>query len=508
MGRLLLNVPHLALFTVPLERFAPGGERGPLTMTPGNTTELRRQVPAVGSLLSDVAFEDLLGRHPRALVVEELRHELQQVRADLEQHALTPDRTSATALAARVSRRMDERSQPYYRRVINGSGIVLHTGLGRARLPASAVDAIARTGGGAVRLELDLESGARGGRDGGSAVLLRTLIGCDDATVVNNNAAATLLILAALARGKRVIVSRGELVEIGGSYRIPDVLRESGGILTEIGTTNRTHLSDYANAIGADAGMILKVHTSNYRIEGFSHEVSIEDLAALGRAHAVPVVHDLGSGCLVGLQALSGCDEPGVARSVRAGADLVCFSGDKLLGGPQAGIIAGTASAVGTCRRHPLYRVLRPGRLTYVALEATLRIYEQGEQAAFDAIPSLRDLTAPPALLKRRASSLASRLRRIVGVECDVVQCESLAGGGSMPATPLPSWGVAIAAMGVPADALATALRHGDPPVIARIRDDRVLIDARTVEPSEMVEIERSLRGVVLEQMARPAAPG
>jgi L-seryl-tRNA(Ser) seleniumtransferase len=456
--------------------------------------EARRQLPAVGQLLASAAFGDLLRQHPRALVVEALRETLQGVRRRLLGELCAADALEPVALAADVSARIGNDTRRYYRRAINATGIVLHTGLGRARLSQAAVAAIADTSAGAVRLEINLDSGERGGRDEGCAALLHTLVGCEAATVVNNNAAATLLILAALARGKRIIVSRGELVEIGGSYRIPDVLRESGGVLTEVGTTNRTHLEDYTQALGSDVGLLLKVHTSNYRIEGFSHEVPVEALVELGRSRGVPVVHDLGSGSLTDLGDVSGYDEPDVRRSVHAGADAVCFSGDKLLGGPQSGVLVGTRAAIEACRRHPLYRVLRPGRLTYVALEATLRIYQQGDAVARQAIPTLRDLTASPAVLKTRAQRLAARLRAIDDIDCAVARCTSEAGGGSLPTVRLESWGVSVAHAKVSAMKVAAALRCDELPVLVRVRDDRVLMDVRTIEPHEIADVERCLR--------------
>src|SRR6185369_10752063 len=266
----------------------------------------------------------------------------------------------------RVAASLAHRSQPYYRRVVNGTGVVLHTGLGRAVLAPQAAAALAELAPHPQRRSSDLETGQRGGRDEGCARLLRELTGCEDATVVNNNAAATMLLLAAMARGKGVVLSRGELVEIGGSFRIPEVMSESGALLVEVGTTNRTHLQDYRAALegaGGTIGMLLKVHTSNYRIQGFTAEVEIEDLVALGREHGIPVGHDLGSGCAIDLARHGLTGEPLLRRSIAAGADLVCFSGDKLLGGPQAGLLIGRREAVEKCRRHPLFRALRPGRL-------------------------------------------------------------------------------------------------------------------------------------------------
>src|SRR4051812_40410621 len=297
---------------------------------PERAAAVRRAIPKVDRLLGSEELQPLIAAHSRAEVLRELRSVLDDLRRDA--HRLDASEVEIAAVARRVAEGLARRSQPYYRRVINATGVVLHTGIGRAALAPEAVSALADLAGHAQRLEIDLATGDRGGRDEGCAALLRELTGSEDATVVNNNAAATLLLLAATARGKGVVLSRGEMVEIGGSFRIPEVMRESGAILIEIGTTNRTHLRDYAAAINETTGMILKVHTSNYRIEGFTAEVEIEDLVALGRERGIPVAHDLGSGCAIDLASRGLPGEPLLRRSVAAGADLVCFSGDKLLG--------------------------------------------------------------------------------------------------------------------------------------------------------------------------------
>ncbi len=311
--------------------------------------------------------------------------------------------------------------------------------------------------------------------------------------MVNNNAAATLVILAALARGRGVLLSRGEMVEIGGSYRIPEIMEESGARLVEVGTTNRTHPRDYRRAVAEDTGMILKVHTSNYRVVGFTQEVEIEELVSLGLEHQVPVVHDLGSGCLIDLARHGRPGEQWVRRSLDAGADLVCFSGDKLLGGPQAGIIAGKAEAVERCRRHPLFRSLRPGRLIYTALEATLRLYRDEEEKVIAQIPALRRLTADAKALRRRARRWARRWRNLPGFEVSAVPCSSQAGSGSLPAREIPSAGLRLVPIGEPVAAVAARLRTGDPAILARVQDDAILFDLRTLDEHEMREIEARL---------------
>jgi L-seryl-tRNA(Ser) seleniumtransferase len=449
-----------------------------------------RAIPKVDRLLAAPDFAPLLEQHSRTGVVGGLREVLDQVRAEV--LAGQEPELGAAALAGRVERRLAERALPSYRRVINATGVILHTGLGRAVLPQEAVEALAATASSAQRLEIDLATGERGGRDEGCATLLRELTGCEAATVVNNNAGATLLILAALARGRQVVLSRGEMVEIGGSFRIPDVMEESGARLVEVGTTNRTHLEDYRRALGPETGMLLKVHPSNYRIEGFTAEVEIEELVALGREHGVPVVHDLGSGCDLARFGLTG--ETVLRRSVEAGADLVCCSGDKLLGGPQAGLLLGRREAVERCRRHPLFRALRPGRLIYTALEATLRLYRSGEATALERIPVLRKLLEPEEVLRRRARRLLRGLAGLPGLDAALVPCHSQAGSGSLPARDLPSWGVRLRPGSRAVADLAADLRTGEPAILARIQDDALLFDVRTLEEPEVAMVVERIR--------------
>ncbi len=444
-----------------------------------------RSIPKVDHLLLDESFESLASAVPRPRLLDAVRESLDAVRRELVLGSLPADGVSPAAIAARVAEHLTNEARPYYRRVLNATGVVLHTAIGRAVLPHEAVDALNATAGASQRLEIDLETGGRGGREEGCAALVRRLTGCEAATVVNNNAAATLLILAALARGKKVVISRGELVEIGGSFRIPEVMEESGAVLTEVGATNRTHLRDYERAIGPETGLLLKVHTSNYRVIGFTGEVTIEELVKLGRERGVPVVHDLGSGCLIDLAARGLPGESLVQESIAAGCDLVCWSGDKLLGGPQAGIIAGSAEAVDRCRRHPLMRAFRPGRLAYTALEATLKLYLDGEASAVERIPTLRRLLLDLATLEDRAERLAHALRQIPGLTVAVAPSSSQAGSGSLPAREIPSWGVNVVCPTVSAGALADRLRTGDPSVLVRVHDDAVWLDLRTLEEEE-----------------------
>ncbi len=460
-------------------------------------SDLLRRIPAVDQLLAGPALASALAEHPRPEVVRAVRAQLDMLRAAGRRGALNGADMEAEAIGSAVDARLARRAQAYYRAVINATGVVLHTGLGRAPLAAeavaavsatAAVAAVSATAAGAQRLELDLVSGERGGRDTGCAQLLCELTGCEAATVVNNNAGATLLTLAALARGKKVVLSRGEMVEIGGSYRVPEILRESGALLAEVGTTNRTHLADYAAAIDDDTGLLLKVHTSNYRIRGFTAEVEVAELVELGKRFDLPVAHDLGSGSLLDLSPHGWPGEPSVTHSVKAGADLICFSGDKLLGGPQAGILVGKAAAIERCRRHPLFRALRPGRMIYAALEATLRLYLTEEAETLRRVPVLARLTASPEELEERARGLAARLRSMAskGLEVTVVKSEAQAGSGSLPDAKVASWAVRLTAKDRSARQLAAQLRSGQPAVIGRLHDGCLLLDLRSLALEEI----------------------
>ncbi|EKP93857.1 L-seryl-tRNA(Sec) selenium transferase [Thermaerobacter subterraneus] len=396
---------------------------------------------------------------------------------------------TADELAALAARQLQALTRPSLRPVINATGVVLHTNLGRAPLAREAVEAAAAVAAGYSTLEYDTGSGGRGSRLEHVRHLLRRLTGAEDALVVNNNAAAVFLVLAALASGREVVVSRGQLVEIGGSFRIPEILAASGARLVEVGTTNKTRLSDYEAAIGPDTALLLRVHTSNYRIIGFTASVPLSDLVALGRRHALPVVDDLGSGLLLppaGPEAAGLASEPAVRDSVAQGADLVTFSGDKLLGGPQAGIIAGRADLIARLRRHPLMRALRCDKLVLAALEATLRLYLDPE-AARRQVPVLAMLSRSPEELARAARRLATRLRRALGPRARIrlAAGESQAGGGSLPEVPWPTTLVGIEAPGLPAAALAAALRQGEPPVVARVQDQVLWFDPRTLLPGD-----------------------
>jgi L-seryl-tRNA(Ser) seleniumtransferase len=373
--------------------------------------------------------------------------------------------------------------------VVNATGVVLHTNLGRALLSPLAQERLREVASAYSNLEMDLGRKERGSRYSHVDGLLRRLSGAEAALVVNNCASAVLLALESLARGKEVIVSRGELIEIGGEFRIPDIMRRSGAVLREIGTTNRTHLRDYAGAIGPETGLILKVHTSNYRVVGFTAAVSSRELAELGRARSIPVMEDLGSGCFVDLTRYGFPYEPTVPEVVASGVDLVAFSGDKLLGGPQAGVLVGRAELVERLARNPLNRALRIDKFTVAALEATLYAYEAG--TALESIPTLRMLTEPAAGVRRRARRLLARLpadrQRALGAQ--LVESTSQVGGGALPTVELPTTAVALGTDERPAEQLDEALRTGRPPVLGRLLDDRLLLDCRTILASDIAPL-------------------
>lgn len=418
--------------------------------------------PSVDALVRAAGCEG-----PHALVVQAARVAIAERRA-------TGEPASADELAPAVRARVAADLAPSLRRVLNATGVVLHTNLGRAPLAHEAVEAVAATAGVATNIELDLATGRRGSRQSHVVPLLVELLGCEAALCVNNGAAAILLALAAHAPGREVVVSRGQLVEIGDGFRIPDVLAQSGAHLVEVGSTNRTRRADYERAIGAETAAVLWVHPSNYRVVGFSESTSLAELRRLCDEHGVPLLADLGSGSLLDVY-----DEPTAQEVLAAGADLVSFSGDKLLGGPQAGILAGTEAAIEACRRHPLARALRIDRLSLAALEATLRLYRDPSRA-IAGIPALRALLEPAEIVHARAERLASR------VGGHVVETVGRVGGGALPLAELASFAVSLPG---DADAVAAALRAGDPPVIARIADGACLLDCRTLTDADADEV-------------------
>ena len=442
-----------------------------------STAELRK-LPSIDRLLQEEAVAGARAQFGQELTVQTARELLDTVRTDIvAQDATCPD---LLELAGRLVAHLHFTARPTLRPVINATGVIIHTNLGRALLSDAARAAMDAAGAGYSNLEYDLEEGQRGSRYVHAVALLQRLTGAEDALVVNNNAAAVLLCLMALARDRGVIISRGQLVEIGGGFRIPEVLQTSGARLVEVGSTNRTHLADYHDAIGPDIAALLRVHSSNFRQVGFTAEVSLADLVVLGRKHGLPVIDDLGSGTLLDTSLYGLTYEPRVQDSVRAGATLVTFSGDKLLGGPQAGIIVGSSEAIARLRHYPLTRALRVDKTTLAALAATLVHYLRGE--ATSKIPVWRMIATPRDALEARAQSWAMALRDR-GVAAEVWAGESTVGGGSLPGETLPTSLLALPSL--PADRMANALRNGDTPVIARITQDALVLDPRTVATAE-----------------------
>ena len=446
-----------------------------------------RSLPSVDALLERVQGDAALKGIPRARIVQAVREVLAGERGRLlEGRAGAVTLLDADALARRVVVELSRAGAFSLAPIINATGVVLHTNLGRALLSPLALERLRRVGSAYSNLELDLKTKERGSRYVHVDGLLKRLTGAPASLVVNNNAAAVLLALESLARGKEVIVSRGELIEIGGEFRIPDIMRRSGAILREVGTTNRTHLRDYADAIGPETALLLKVHTSNYRVLGFTAQVPTRELVELGRSRGIPVMEDLGSGCFVDLRPYGFPYEPTVQEAVAAGLDLVSFSGDKLLGGPQAGLVVGKAELVERLKKNPLNRALRIDKLTLAGLEATLYAYEAGN--ALETIPTLRMLTERLAAVRRRARRLLRRLSPsvVTALGATLVEGRAQVGGGSLPLVELPTVALAIGTTERSAHALDQALREGEPPVIGRIADDRLLLDCRTVLNSDI----------------------
>ncbi|EKV28920.1 L-seryl-tRNA(Sec) selenium transferase [Caenispirillum salinarum AK4] len=442
---------------------------------PKDNHALLRHLPSVNRLLVLAEGEGLIARHGRPATVRAARAELDGLRRALVDGACDPP--DDAALMDAVARRLAAEARRALQPVINATGIIVHTNLGRAPLPPEAVAAVGGVAAGYSNLEFDLESGRRGSRYDGILDTIRTLTGAEAALVVNNNAAAVLLALSALAAGGEAVVSRGELVEIGGSFRIPDIIQQGGARLVEVGTTNRTRVADYTNALGPETRLILKVHQSNYRIVGFTEAPVLADLVKLGRGHGVPVMEDLGSGTLMDLGPFGIPDEPTVASSIAAGVDVVTFSGDKLLGGPQAGLAVGRRDLIDRMRRHPLLRALRPDKMTLAALGAVLRLYEDGAHP-----PVARMMAEPLDAVAQRARRLCGMLP--AGAGADVVDSEAYVGGGALPDRALPSSAVRLAV--ADAEAVARTLRRASPPVVARVRDGAAWLDARTLADADL----------------------
>jgi L-seryl-tRNA(Ser) seleniumtransferase len=442
----------------------------------------RRQLPSVDQALQRPEVRALVGAHGRPAVVRALRSALDALRSRAAGSAAGLD-AAVAGLAGDVAARLEAARRPSLVRVLNATGVVVHTNLGRAPLAPEAARRVAEIAASYSNLEYDLERGGRGDRETHAEARLRDLLGVEATVVVNNCAAAVLLAVNTLAEGREVLVSRGELVEIGGSFRIPDVLRKGGARLREIGTTNRTRLADFRAALSPETGMILKVHPSNFRIVGFTEEPSLEELAGLAREAALPLVEDQGSGLL---EPLPGglASEATAVQALRGGADVVTFSGDKLLGGPQAGLVAGRRGFVEAMRRNPLYRALRVDKMTLAALDATLVEHEAGRAAA--TVPVLRMIHAPVAEVRTRAEAFARSLSSLApALRPSLVDGESAVGGGASPTVGVPTVAVALDPGPAGAPRLAAVLRAGSPPVVVRVAEDRLLVDLRTVRPDE-----------------------
>jgi L-seryl-tRNA(Ser) seleniumtransferase len=441
-----------------------------------------REIPSIDRLLGSSPLKELAAVCPHVLLRDAAQQAVAEVRqAILAGAADTPD-CSLGGIAVRAAELANFAVRPSLLRVINVTGTLLHTNLGRAPLCESALKAIDNVARGYSNLEFDLAKGQRGKRFTHVESLLCRLTGGEAATVVNNNAGAVLLVLAALAGGRSALVSRGEMIEIGGSFRIPDVMAAGGVKLVEVGTTNKTHIKDYRDAIDADTGLILKVHTSNYRILGFTESVSGEQLATLAHEQGIPVFEDLGSGLLMDLTAYGLPREPTVREVLTNGIDIVTFSGDKLLGGPQAGLIVGRHEMVDRIRKHPMARALRIDKLTLAALEATLRHYLDPTRALQE-VPTLRMLSLPVDQLKQRCADLLPMIRTALGkyARIEMVEASSTVGGGALPLAELPGWAISIIPKDTSLHTLTSRLRRCDPPVIGRVQDNRLLVDPRTL---------------------------
>ena len=433
-----------------------------------------RGLPSVERLLAHHAVAGLA----RPLVLEAARHVIAAAR----ERALRDGGAPAVGeLAAAVAAAVTSAERPSLRTVINGTGVIIQTNLGRAPVSAEAARAMAEVAAGYSNLEYELEAGARGSRAGHLEPLLRAVTGAEAGLAVNNNASAILLALTALARGREVVIARGQLVEIGGGFRVPDVMLQSGARLVEVGTTNRTYARDYADALTVESAALLRVHASNFKLVGFTHEASLAELAALAEERGLALIDDLGSGSLLDTARYGLAHEPTVQESVAAGADVVCFSGDKLIGGPQAGILVGKKGAIDLLKRHPLARAVRLDKASIAGLEVTLRHYRRGEGA--ENVPVWRMIAASVDHLAARAETWRAALAQ-VGIAAAVVETQSAVGGGSLPGETLPTRALAVAARDS-AEALARRLRLADPPLVARIERDRVLVDPRTVFPEQ-----------------------
>jgi len=450
--------------------------------------QLLRSLPGVDNLLEYMQKDAWFAEVPRSVRIASAREAIEELRSAILDGALTGEAGSLSEeqVQQKVQKAASQRMTQNLRYLVNATGVIVHTNLGRSRLAAAALESIQTIGAGYSNLEFDLDVGKRGSRYSAVEDLLCEISGAEAAMVVNNNAGAVLLCLDTIAKGKKVIVSRGELVEIGGSFRIPDVMAKSGALLQEVGATNRTHAKDYEKAVDNETGLLLKVHTSNFGLVGFTKSVSLEELVALGEKYRLPVMEDLGSGTFVDFSKYNLVREPTVQESVASGADVVTFSGDKLLGGPQAGIIAGSKEILERIKQNPLTRALRIDKLTLTALESTLRLYRD-EKRAVEEIPTLNMLTTPAEVLEEKAGRLAAMLKKAGDgrMEIDVAEGASRAGGGSMPLEGLPTFCVRVKVNFISVNQVEQRLRSGCPPIIGRIEEDRFIMDVRTLAERE-----------------------
>ena len=444
-----------------------------------------RNLPSVNQLLESEPLKKLVDSVNHTVVADGVRTFLDDFRQQVADKAGEINVPSPQELASSIADFLKAEEIPYLRKVINGTGIILHTGLGRAPLAAQAMEAVADISRGYASVEIDLKSGGRGQRAKSVERLLCELTGAEAAVIVNNNAAATMLVLSAMAAGKEVIVSRGQLIEIGGSYRLPDVMECSGAKLREVGTTNKTHPADYERAINENTGALLKVHPSNFEVVGFTKTVSTKEMVDIAHQHGLPVIDDVGSGALIDYAQFGLMNEPVVKDSLQEGADVALFSGDKLIGGPQCGIIVGKSKWIKTILANPLMRAMRVDKMTLAALHATLLLYRNSE-TVMTQVPILRMLSMPIANLKMRADKVATQITSssVIG-DCEVVEDQSMLGGGSLPTQQIPTWCVSISASNGSIDSLAEKLRKNEPAIMGRVQKDRLMLDMRTIDASE-----------------------
>lgn len=459
-------------------------------------THLFRNLPSVNELLESPPLKGMVAKVSHHVVVTRVRSFLDDLRSELQSAAAEVKLPDVRELAERIAARISESEKPLLRPVINATGVMLHTGLGRAPLAETAIAELLAVAQDYASVELDLASGHRSQRVLAVEGLLTEATGAEAAAVFNNNAAATMLTLAALAAGREVIVSRGQLIEIGGSFRLPEVMSVSGAVLREVGTTNKTRLDDYERAIGDRTAALLLVHPSNYVVSGFVKSVSLAELVRLGRSKGLPVIHDVGSGALIDFARFGFSDEPVVGASVQQGADLVLFSGDKLLGGPQCGIAVGRRSLVEQLLRHPLARALRVDKLTLAALAATLRLYRDPEQA-MQTVPLLHLLSTSLDNLRIRAQRLAPQMADCRAIaSADPLEDVTYLGGGSLPTQKLGTWCVALTPSEMSVDRLAARLRTGRPAVVGRVHEGRLYLDLRTVFPRQDLDLVAAVRAL------------